>query len=84
MSIGSFIVGMIFVGIGFMATWKTEWLMMNFGRIGFAEKHLGSEGGSRLMYKIIGVIIIIGGLLYATSLLDNLLGWTLGGVMPGN
>jgi len=75
MTLGKFILGIIIAAIGFLLVWKSEWLLMNFGRIGFAEKHLGTEGGSRLMYKILGTIIIIIGLMYATDLSDNLLAW---------
>ena len=73
MTLGKFILGMIIAAIGFLITWKSEWLLNNFGRISFAEKHLHGEGGSRLMYKLIGILVIIIGLLYATDLTDNLI-----------
>ncbi len=73
MTIGKFILGLLIAGGGFLITWKSEWLLNNFGRIAFAEKHLGSEGGSRLMYKLIGILFIIIGLMYATDLTDNLI-----------
>jgi hypothetical protein len=73
MTLGKFILGIIIAAIGFLITWKSEWLLNNFGRISFAEKHLHSEGGSRLMYKLIGILVIIIGLLYATDLTDNLI-----------
>ncbi len=75
MTVGGFIFGLIIVVIGYMFVWKSEWLMQNFGRIGFAEKHLGTSGGSRLMYKLIGIIIIIVGFLKATDLSESLLSW---------
>jgi len=75
MTIGNFILGIIIAAIGFLLIWKSEWLLINFGRIGFAEQHLGTEGGSRLMYKLIGFIIIIIGLMYATDLTDNAIAW---------
>jgi hypothetical protein len=49
--------------------------MNNFGRISWAEAHLGTEGGSRLLYKIIGFIIIIAGFLHATNLAGILIKW---------
>ena len=73
MTIGKFIFGIIIAIIGFLIVWKSEWLLNNFGRIPFAEKHLGTSGGTRLMYKIIGIIVIIVGLMYATDLTDNLI-----------
>jgi len=63
--------------IGFLMVSKTEWLMENFGRIGFFEQHLSSEGGSRLGYKLAGVLAIFIGVLMITGLVDNLLGWLL-------
>ncbi|PIR06520.1 MAG: hypothetical protein COV55_03210 [Candidatus Komeilibacteria bacterium CG11_big_fil_rev_8_21_14_0_20_36_20] len=75
MTVGKFIFGIIIAAIGFMLVWKSEWLLQNFGQINFAEKHLGTSGGSRLMYKIIGVIVIIIGLSYATNLTDDFLQW---------
>ncbi|MBT6691116.1 hypothetical protein HOB10_02165 [Candidatus Parcubacteria bacterium] len=78
MSPGKIFFGIILVAVGFFFVWKTEWLQQNFGGIGFAEKHLGSEGGSRLMYKVIGTLIIVIGILYITDLSDNFLAWIAG------
>ena len=75
MTIGKFIIGMIIIAIGFLIVWKSEWLLINFGRIGWAEKHLGTGGGSRAMYKLIGSLIIVFGLLYATDLTNTTLKW---------
>ncbi|MBT4209448.1 MAG: hypothetical protein HOE19_00825 [Candidatus Komeilibacteria bacterium] len=75
MSIGNFIVGLLIAGIGYLLVWKSNWLLNNFGRIGWAEAHLGTEGGSRLMYKLIGSIIIIAGFLHATNLGGIFIRW---------
>jgi hypothetical protein len=80
MTFGNFILGMIIAVIGYLTVWKSEWLFVNFGSIGFAEKYLQTSGGSRLFYKIIGFLLIIIGLLVATDLLDNFFQWTLGGL----
>ena len=53
MTFTQFILGMILATIGYLVVWKSEWLFVNFGGIGFAEKHLQMEGGSRLFYKLI-------------------------------
>ncbi|MCB9803024.1 hypothetical protein H6761_03355 [Candidatus Nomurabacteria bacterium] len=73
MTFGKFILGILIAVGGFFVTWKSEWLLRNFGRIPFAEKYLGGEGGTRLMYKLIGILFIIIGLMYATDLTDNLI-----------
>lgn len=75
--LGKIIVGIIFAFIGFIFVWKTEWFLYNFGRIGFAEQHLGGEGGSRLVYKMLGTIIIIGAFLYMTDLGGPLMHWAI-------
>lgn len=50
-----------FLGIPFGAIFilKTEWFVQNFGKVAWAEEHLGYEGGTRLFYKLLGVIIIL-------------------------
>lgn len=68
MTFGNFIGGILIVGVGFLLVWKSDWLLNNMGRIDWAERHLGTEGGTRLMYKLIGIIIIIAGFLHATNL----------------
>ena len=73
--VGQVIGGLVLAGAGFIFVWKTEWFLRNFGRVGFAEKHLGTEGGSRLLYKLIGTLVIIIGILYAVNLMDSLLEW---------
>jgi hypothetical protein len=84
MTFGKFILGIIIAAIGFLIVWKAEWLLINFGRIGFAERHLGTEGGSRLFYKLIGTLIIIVGLMYATDLTDNTIRWFVKAVFKQN
>ena len=84
MTAGKFIFGIIITAIGFLIVWKTEWLMQNFGRIGFAEDKLRTMGGSRLAYRVIGTIIIIYGLIYATDLSDDLIQWLVETIFNSN
>ncbi|RJQ34387.1 hypothetical protein C4566_02255 [Candidatus Parcubacteria bacterium] len=77
---GRLIVGIIIAFIGFVLVWKTEWFILNVGRIDWAEQHLGTEGGSRLAYKVLGTLIILAGLMYATDLSDNFMSWFVEGV----
>ena len=69
-----YILGTILIGIGFVIVWKSDWLMNNFGRIGWAEEKLGMEGGTRLFYKLIGITIIILTFLYMSGALQAILG----------
>ncbi|MBU1202663.1 hypothetical protein KKH39_01305 [Patescibacteria group bacterium] len=75
MTFGNFILGLLIAVVGFIIVWQSNWLMINFGRIGWAEQHLGTEGGSRLFYKIIGAIIIITGFMWATDLTGIFVRW---------
>jgi hypothetical protein len=49
-----------------------------FGSIAWAEEHLGSSGGSRLMYKLVGIVFIFIGFLLITGQFTGFLGATLG------
>jgi len=74
----NYILGLISLLVGVVLILKTEWFVENFGRIGWAEEHLGFEGGSRLMYKIIGLIFIFFGMLLITNLMSDFLMATVG------
>lgn len=72
----------ILFGIGFAAAGiflvvKTRTLLEFFGTIDWAEMKLGG-GGSNLMYKIIGLILIFVGFMIATNLWSAFLQATLG------
>jgi len=67
-----FIFGILISAIGFLFVLKTQWFLYNFGRIPFGEKYFGG-GGSRLVYKLIGILIIIFGFLYALNMTDIIL-----------
>ncbi len=68
-----YVVGIIAVGIGFLVVWKADWFVNNLGHIAWAEEHLGSEGGTRLFYKLIGIGIIILAFLLMTGGLFGIL-----------
>ncbi len=57
--------------IGFHMVWKTDLYLSFFGRIRFAEEHFGTEGGSRLFLKLIGVGACFVGILVATNLIQS-------------
>lgn len=60
---------------GVLITVKADWVFENFGANAWAEAHLGSSGGSRLLYKLIGIGVIFIGFLYLTGLLQGFLGF---------
>ncbi|HBB38049.1 MAG: hypothetical protein UV82_C0009G0083 [Candidatus Magasanikbacteria bacterium GW2011_GWD2_43_18] len=69
----NFIYGLLGVALGASIVIKSEWIVQNFGTYGWAEEHLGSSGGSRLFYKLIGLVIILFSLLSMAGLMDNIL-----------
>lgn len=73
--------GTLITAVGVMMIIKTEWLVQNFGRIAWFDKYLGTEGGTRLGYKIIGLIIIFFGILTITDNFDTFFNWLLSPLM---
>lgn len=70
--------GFALSAIGFVIVWKSEWFLQNFGAIPWAEAKLGTSGGSRLFYKLIGLGVIFVGILMMTGLFGGLLLGTVG------
>ena len=54
--------------------------MENFGTIAWAETNLGTSGGSRLMYKLFGLVGIFIGFLLITNMFQGFLMGTIGKV----
>jgi len=69
-------IGLVLIGVAFIL--KSEWFLQNFGSIGWAEEHLGTSGGTRLMYKLLGIILIFVGMLMVTGLMEGFLMGTVG------
>ena len=70
-----FILGPIIMAIGVFMVIKSESMLKSFGRVSFFEKHLGSEGGSRLGYKLVGMFFFFIGLMIATNMIGGFLQW---------
>ncbi len=70
-----FIIGVMITVVGVIIVMKSDSFLGFFGRISFFEKHLGTEGGSRLGYKIIGLIFIFLGILTMTGMIDGFMSW---------
>jgi hypothetical protein len=63
--------GLLIVAVGITIVVKSEWLLNNFGRIGFFEEKLATSGGSRLGYKLLGLAVVFIGLLVMTNLIGG-------------
>jgi len=78
------IVGILIIVAGFLLTWKTEAVYRFTGRVAFAEKYFGTEGGTRLFYKFLGVFTIFIGFLVLTGFFKGFLRSTVGLLIPGS
>jgi hypothetical protein len=76
------ILGLIILAIGVFLVIKTEWFMQNFGRIAWFEQVLGTEGGSRLGYKLLGLLAIFIGIIMISGNGVNFFTWLLSPLVP--
>jgi len=74
---GQVILGLAITAGGVFFVLKTEWLMSNFGRIAWFEEKLGTEGGSRLGYKLLGILAVFIGIIFMTGSGSGFLEWML-------
>lgn len=79
--IGRIIIGAIVSVIGGFMTIKADWMYYNFGAVSFAEKYLGSSGGTRLFYRLLGIVLTFLGFLYMTGLWGSFILWILGPII---
>lgn len=71
------IIGSIVSLIGFFVVWKTQWLVGMVGKSEWAEWNMGSFGGSNMLYKLIGIIILFVGFMFITNLHAEFFNWIL-------
>ena len=69
------LIGIIITTISFLILKYNEWFIRQVGSWSWAERHIGTEGGSRLVYKLIAVFGIIIGLLTIADLHVRFLKW---------
>ena len=75
--------GLLIATAGTLMVIYGEKIYEAFGTVPFAEKYLGTEGGSRLFYKLLGIVVIVLGFLIMTNLFGALFFGLLGGIFPG-
>jgi hypothetical protein len=73
------LIGVAIAAIGTFFVIKTPIILDFFGGVEWAERHLG---GSRLFYKLLGIVFILLGLIVATDMWNSLLNSTLGSIFP--
>lgn len=69
------IFGLAIMALGLLIVMKTEWMLSNFGRIAWFDRHLGLEGGTRLGYRFVGTLIVIFGFMVFTNMHGAFLAW---------
>lgn len=75
-----YFLGLLGIGLGVLLVIKTEWFIQTFGTSAWAEQHMGTNGGTRLLYKLIGIAAIFISLMGMTGLLGPFLLSSLGGL----
>jgi hypothetical protein len=73
-SFGNFIVGLIVAALGVLFVKYNYQIVGMTGRQDWIENTLGA-GSTYFVFKIMGVIVIFGALLYGTGLLEPVMGW---------
>ena len=68
------ITGILLVIIGFFIMRGANAMLKAFGRVGMFEKFLRTEGGTRLFYQLVGLLLIAVGFMYATGIFQRLVG----------
>jgi hypothetical protein len=76
------ILGLIIIAVGALLVIKTEWFLQNFGRLSWFEDKLGSDGGSRLGYKLLGIAAIFIGIIFMSGNSANFFTWLLSPLIP--
>ncbi len=74
--------GIFLAVVGPLMTVQAEWFYQNFGAIPWAEEHLGTSGGTRLFYKLLGLVFFFFGLMMVFGLFDNLVLWVFSPLLP--
>ncbi|WKZ24689.1 MAG: hypothetical protein QY321_03680 [Patescibacteria group bacterium] len=80
----SILIGLIMIVIGSLIVIKSEAILNTFGRMEFFEDKLGTSGGSRLGYKLIGIIITFLGILTLTGLIQGFIMFILSPILRYN
>jgi len=68
-----YLLSLIALAIGFLLVWKSDWIVNNFGRVNWAEKYLGYDGGSRLFWKLMGIVVIFLAMMHMFGFIEGLI-----------
>ena len=71
--IARILIGFAVIVLGYFLVWKTEFFYSLLGSIPWADRTFGG-GGTRLFYKLLGIVIIFIGAMVMTNLFDFIVG----------
>lgn len=77
------LLGLVGIAIGVALAVKNEYFANTFGTPEFAVKYLGSFGGRRLFYVLLGTIVAILSVMYMTGTFGSLVRGIFGAFLPG-
>ncbi len=66
-----YFIGILVIALGVFMVVRTQWFIENFGYSDWAESKFGG-GGTRLMYKVLGILFIVGSILAMTGALGEI------------
>ena len=75
------LIGIIMIVVGALMVVYSEKLLNAFGSIPFFERYLGTEGGSRLGYKLLGLFVFFIGVLTMTGMIQGFILWVLSPIL---
>ena len=67
-----YFIGILVIAFGSLMVIKTQWFISNFGHSNWAETKIGS-GGTRIMYKVGGIVFIFLSLMGMTGMLGEVI-----------
>jgi uncharacterized membrane protein len=78
------ILGALVIALGIYVVMKTETVLKNFGTRSFFERNLGTDGGSRLGYKLLGLLLIFLGLVIMLGISGDFMRFVLSPILRLN
>jgi uncharacterized membrane protein len=78
------ILGALVIALGIYVVMKTETVLKNFGTSSFFERNLGTDGGSRLGYKLLGLLLIFLGLVIMLGISGDFMRFVLSPILRLN
>lgn len=73
MFLKQFLIGLTVTALGVGMTWRADIALEFIGQSWWAERNFG-PGGSRFLYKLIGILVSIIGIIVMTDLFDVIIG----------